>query len=148
MKRNLITVAVSFAATFALMAIAGSVSAGPAADSDGDGIQDGIDNCTNTPNNVAGKSQLDTNRDGIGNACDADLSGDGLVAIPDFGTWFAAFPSAEGSPAFNPDADLTGDGLVAIPDFGVWFAQFPSVVPANHGRASAPTPPVLGTSAP
>jgi hypothetical protein len=144
MKRNLITVAVSFAATFALMAIAGSVSAGPAADTDGDGIQDGIDNCTNTAN----PSQLDTNTDGFGNACDADLSGDGLVAIPDFGTWFAAFPSAEGTPAFNPDADLTGDGLVAIPDFGVWFAQFPSVVPANHGRASAPTPPVLGTSAP
>lgn len=148
MKRNLITVAVSFAATFALMAIAGSVSAGPATDTDGDGIQDGIDNCTLVPNNVAGKQQLDTDTDGIGNQCDADLTGDGLVGIPDFSIWFASFPQAEGSPLYNANADMTGDGLVAIPDFSLWFLQFPSFVPAGQGRATAPTPPVLGTSAP
>jgi exopolysaccharide biosynthesis protein len=60
----------------------------PAADFDGDGIPDGMDNCPEVPN----PDQLDTDHDGLGNVCDGDDDGDGhadeddncpLVANPD-----------------------------------------------------------------
>ncbi|XP_072037589.1 uncharacterized protein [Amphiura filiformis] len=43
-------------------------------DTDGDGIQDDIDNCPLTPNG----DQTDTDEDGDGDACDTDIDGDGL----------------------------------------------------------------------
>ena len=49
-------------------------------DQDGDGIADTMDNCTLTPN----PGQRDTDRDGYGNACDADLNNDGVVDLTDF----------------------------------------------------------------
>lgn len=44
-----------------------------ATDSDGDGIEDGTDNCVNAPN--PGQSNIDGDRKG--NACDSDMDGDG-----------------------------------------------------------------------
>ena len=43
-----------------------------AADSDGDGVDDATDNCSS----VVNADQLDTDSDGLGNACDADDDGD------------------------------------------------------------------------
>ena len=47
----------------------------PCTDADGDGIPDAGDNCTE----VANPTQCDTNDDGYGNACDADIDNSGIV---------------------------------------------------------------------
>jgi len=47
-------------------------------DMDGDGIRDGEDNCPTTAN----ANQADADGDGIGDACDADSNGDGVLDSP------------------------------------------------------------------
>lgn len=47
----------------------GGGEGGEAADSDGDGVADAIDNCPNTPN----PDQADADTDGIGDACEGEL---------------------------------------------------------------------------
>ncbi len=79
-------------------------------DSDGDGVIDILDNCTL----VANPSQLDTNGDGYGNACDPDLNNDGTVNAIDLGIFRQAF--------FSPgvtDTDFNGDGTTNAIDLGV-----------------------------
>ena len=48
-------------------------------DSDGDTISNTTDNCINIPN----QDQLDTDGDGIGDACDTDDDGDGILDTED-----------------------------------------------------------------
>jgi hypothetical protein len=50
------------------------------ADADNDGIPDSSDNCSQTPN----PGQQDTDGDGYGNACDADLDNNNLVEANDY----------------------------------------------------------------
>jgi len=52
-----------------------SLSSLALAGTDGDGVPDGTDNCPN----VANADQLDTDSDGLGNACDDDDDGDGVI---------------------------------------------------------------------
>jgi len=66
-------------------------------DDDGDFVRNELDNCPNDPN----PSQLDTDEDGIGNACDDDDDGDGVADEGDNCPRLA-----------NPDQlDTDGDGL-------------------------------------
>lgn len=86
----------------------------PEVDGDSDGVADHADNCTQ----VVNTDQRDTNGDGIGNACDADLDGDCAVNFLDLGAMKAVFFSAD------PDADLNGDGAVNFVDLGIMKQGF------------------------
>jgi hypothetical protein len=98
------TEAVGFTGSFALVG----------SDSDGDGVLNNVDNCVN----VANADQRDTDNDGIGNACDADLNNDCIVNIVDLGRLRLVFFSAD------PDADLNGDGVVNFLDLGILSTFF------------------------
>lgn len=78
-----------------------------AADQDGDGIVDIEDNCIT----VANPAQRDSNGDGYGNRCDADLDNNQIVDVADFFIFLNRFKSQD------PDADLNGDGRVNRADF-------------------------------
>ncbi|NNF16728.1 MAG: hypothetical protein HKN70_08265, partial [Gammaproteobacteria bacterium] len=90
-------------------------------DVDGDGIPDDIDNCAEHFN----PSQLDTNSDGFGNRCDADLDNDGFITnFGDLTIWAAAFNSSPASANWNPDADFNGDNAVNFGDLFIFQAFF------------------------
>ena len=76
-----------------------SVTRQSVSDTDGDGVEDGVDNCVD----VANTDQTDTDGDGIGDACDAltDSDGDGVADASDNCVDVA-----------NPDqTDTDGDGI-------------------------------------
>lgn len=73
-------------------------------DADGDGIRDDIDNCLIDSNS----SQLDTDADGEGNACDADDDGDGIFDTVEDANGNGEVDAGETDP-LNSDSD--GDGL-------------------------------------
>ncbi|MBC7699133.1 MAG: thrombospondin type 3 repeat-containing protein [Massilia sp.] len=87
-------------------------------DSDGDGVPDSSDNCVAVPN----KEQQDTDGDGYGNACDADLNNDGFVNSLDLSTMRGQFGKR------GVAGDLNGDGLVNALDvsrFSKLFGKAP-----------------------
>ncbi|MEO1573488.1 MAG: hypothetical protein AAFU65_00850 [Pseudomonadota bacterium] len=83
-------------------------------DEDGDGVFDAVDNCLTVPN----VDQRDSNDDGYGNACDADLTGDCIVNVTDLGALRLLFFSS------NPNADFNGDGVVNVTDLGIMRSAF------------------------
>ena len=87
-----------------------------AVDSDADGVADDVDNCTL----VANPDQRDTNKDLIGNACDADLTGDCAVGFQDLAMLVAAFHPRP----YDPDADFDGNGFVSFGDLAFMRSSF------------------------
>lgn len=85
-----------------------------APDSDGDGVTDDSDNCTA----VANADQRDSDADGYGNTCDADLNNDGVVNFLDLGVMKSKFFGTD------PHADLNGDGAVNFIDLGLMKSRF------------------------
>ncbi len=83
-------------------------------DVDEDGLPNESDNCIF----VANTDLRDTDADGIGNACDADLNNDCQVNFTDLGVMKSVF--------FTDDAnaDLNGDGAVNFTDLGIMKGGF------------------------
>ena len=101
---------------FARVAAQGSAAANSCLpDRDHDGIADVDDNCPA----IANADQRDTDGDGFGNRCDADLNQDGKVNTIDFGIFKQAFGKIT-----NPNADFNGDGRVNTLDFGIFKQLF------------------------
>jgi len=93
-------------------------------DTDGDSVPDQIDNCLLMANGpfdgaTAGPSQNDTDADGFGNRCDADLNDDCVVNFQDLGALRLSF-FAQGL----RDEDFNGDGVVNAIDLGILRAAF------------------------
>jgi len=87
---------------------------GVAPDIDSDTVPDVSDNCLTDPNGAAGDNQCDTDQDGYGNTCDADVTNDGLVGNPDY----LPITNNFGQPtAVYPGADITCDGFIGNPDY-------------------------------
>jgi len=80
-------------------------------DADFDFVPDSRDNCTLVPN----RSQCDTNGDGYGNHCDADLDNNGFVDKADRSLLQSVMDTATGP----HDADLNCDGVVDSRDMKI-----------------------------
>jgi hypothetical protein len=87
---------------------------GSCTDSDFDVVDDARDNCRLLSNS----SQRDSDGDGFGNRCDADLNNDGTVNVTDLSLFRARFGSSD------PHADLDGDGTVNSTDLNLMRALF------------------------
>ncbi len=108
--------------------------AGP--DSDFDGVDDSIDNCTLVPNGPFDLSfQVDSDGDGYGNPCDMDYNGDLLTTSLDF----ASFTTVIGFEVFGPDLqfDHDGDGAVTLNDFYLYMQYYTGTA----GPAPGPSAP-------
>ncbi len=85
-------------------------------DTDADGIPDECDNCTL----VSNPSQCDSNSDGYGNHCDADLNNNGVVNFLDLAILKSHWLSAD------PDSDINCNGVVNFIDLAsmksMWLA--------------------------
>ncbi len=83
-------------------------------DSDGDGVANRHDNCTTQAN----PAQRDSDNDGYGNYCDADLDNSGIVNTVDLGLMRQRFGGD------NAHADLDGNGVVDSRDLDILRGQF------------------------
>lgn len=98
-------------------------------DRDGDHIPDEIDTCPDT----ADSSNVDTDLDGVGNACDADYDNDGAVAGSDYAVLLAAFGRSQGGPGYDARADHDLDGTVAGSDFATFLRYFGTAPAGSAG---------------
>lgn len=107
-------------------------------DVDADGVTDAEDNCLLASN----PTQVDSDQDGSGNACDGDYNDDGYVGSSDFMRVRQAFGTSEGSPGWDPQLDANGDGVIGILEFMLVRGSFGGP-PGPSGLAcagSAPCP--------
>lgn len=83
-------------------------------------MPDEADNCTL----LANSPQRDTDADGFGNACEADLNNDNTVNFADLGLFRLAFFGMPGADNRNPNADFNGDDTTSFLDHGIMRSMF------------------------
>jgi hypothetical protein len=93
-------------------------------DPDGDGIPSAQDNCSA----VFNPNQRDTDADGYGNVCDADLNSDARVNFADLALFRSRFATTD------PDADFDGNGVVNFADLARFRTLF-GTMPGPSGLA-------------
>jgi len=103
---------------------------------DEDDILDPDDNCKYVTN----ADQRDTDGDGYGNICDADLNNDGITDFLDLGLLKSCFFC----PGSDLDCDLNGDGTCDFLDLGLMKRMF-FQPPGPSGLICAGTVPCLPT---
>jgi mono/diheme cytochrome c family protein len=91
-------------------------------DTDGDGVPNACDNCRLTVN----VSQTDSDEDGTGDRCDADLDNNGIVGLADYNVLRTCLASPEAR------CDLDEDGTVGASDVSVLGSFFGG--PKERGR--------------
>ena len=87
----------------------------PLPDADSDGVPDASDNCTL----VANASQCDSDGDGYGNRCDADLNNNGATNAQDTALFRQQLGQPSTGPAFN-EADINCNGAVNAQDTALY----------------------------
>jgi hypothetical protein len=100
-------------------------------DTDGDLVEDSIDNCLferNGPNDLS--NQIDTDGDGYGTPCDTDFDQNGVITGSDFSIFLENFNTG------NPLTDLNGDGVTSGADFTI-FVSSSNSGPGPSGLACA-----------
>jgi hypothetical protein len=95
-------------------------------DSDGDTVFNSSDNCTQ----IANSGQQDTDGDGYGNRCDADLNNDDTVNNLDIVLFKQVFLTA------NAHADFNSDGAVNSLDLAILKSLY--LKPPGPGAATGP----------
>lgn len=100
-------------------------------DKDGDGVPDIIDNCID----VSNSNQKDSDKNGFGDICDADINKDGIVNALDLSLLRIAFGTNDAP------SDLNGDGVVNAVDLAILrnrFGQAPGPTGLPHFQAGQP----------
>jgi hypothetical protein len=87
---------------------------GGTTDTDGDGVIDSADNCVNIKN----AGQNDQDGDGLGNPCDDDRDGDGVLNVDDPAPTDPNIPGTTPDPQCSDLSDNDGDGLIDLDDPG------------------------------
>ena len=116
------------AMAFGFFLVAGTAYAGPVpggADTDGDTVENAFDNCVD----IANASQTDTDHNGCGDSCTAnitcDANGDTSVGAQDFTILRMQYGN---TPPANITADCNGDTSVGSQDFSILRMQFGNTV--------------------
>jgi len=110
-----------FAAMFAFLLWGTPAFAGSNPDSDGDGVIDSLDNCSDKSN----PGQNDTDLDDCGNLCDADYDQSGLVDFGDFGAFTTCFGVASAACEESEHVEpISPARAVDFGDFGYFTVGF------------------------
>jgi hypothetical protein len=99
-------------------------------DLDGDSFADVADNCIGLYN----PDQADSNRDGHGNACDADYDDNEVVGGSDYLILARTWGKRLGDPGYNEHVDCNEDGVIGAAEY-LLFARSMGEAPGPSGTA-------------